>query len=119
MKTLTFVNLFSYELFKIDEIINSNNFDPQYNKSSIESSIHRLKPNEAAVQSHKVLPAKIKGEMNNEVKFMLNSDSKKVLGSDFYILVKLLRRDQCMSDIGNLLKSVFLSCQYTEEGLAE
>jgi Ca2+-binding EF-hand superfamily protein len=34
-------------------------------------------------------------------------------------LARLLKRDQCEKDVGSILKSTFLSCQYTEEGLAD
>ena len=34
-------------------------------------------------------------------------------------LIKHFERDQCEKDIGNILKTTFLTCQYTDEGFAD
>lgn len=58
----------------------------------------------------------------SEVPDIVNVQSDLVnqtIDSDYNKFLKLLYIDQCEKDIGNILKSTFLSCQYTDEGLAD
>lgn len=45
--------------------------------------------------------------------------NKHLVQNDIQVLVNMLERDQIEKEIGNLLKTTFLSCNYTDEGFAD